>query len=118
MKIQIPITNYDITLRDVYETIFGSIIIIFGLVGSIAFTNLIIGLVLNKNKYIDNRKINIFLLCVHIIFILLFVMMIIYISKQFIYNKLILESIFSFIGPIIGFSSLYLGYNIKILLNH
>ena len=59
---QIPITNYDVTKRDVYETIFGSIIIIFGLVGSIVFTNLIIGLVSNKNKYLDNRKINIFLL--------------------------------------------------------
>jgi len=118
MKIQIPITNYDITLRDVYETIFGSIIIIFGLVGSIAFTNLIIGFVSNKNKYIDNRKINIFLLCLHIIFILLFVMMIIYISRHFIYNELIRDSIFSFIGPTIGFSSLYFGYNIKLILNH
>ncbi len=45
---QIPITNYDVTLRDLLETIFGSIIIIFGLVGSIVFTNIIIGLVSEK----------------------------------------------------------------------
>ena len=97
---------------------FGSIIIIFGLVGSIVLTNKIIGLLVNKNKKIDNRKINIFLFCIHIILILLFIMLIRYISKEFISNKLILDSIFSFIGPTIGISSLYFGFNIKSILNH
>ena len=115
---KIPITNYDITLRDLLETIFGSLIIIFGLVGSIVIANIIIGFVSNKNKYIDNRKINIFLLCIHIIFILLFVMLIRYTSAHIISNKLILDSIFSFFGPTIAISSLYFGYNIKSLLNH
>jgi hypothetical protein len=115
---QIPITNYDVTLRDLLETIFGSIIIIFGLIGSIVFANIIIGLVKDKNKYIDNRKINIFLLCCHIIFILLFIMLIRYISLEIISNKLILESIFSFFGPTIAMSSLYFGYNIKSILNY
>jgi len=115
---QIPITNYDITLQDVYETVFGSIIIIFGLVGSIVLTNKIIGLVVNKNKNIDNRKINIFLFCIHIILILLFVMLIRYISKEIISNELILDSIFSFFGPTIAISSLYFAYNIKLILNY
>ena len=115
---KLPITNYDITLRDVLETIFGIIAFLIVLIGSIAFTNLIIRLIPYKNKYIDFRKINIFLLCLHIILILLFIMIIIYISKILITNDLIRESIFSFIGPTIAISSLYFGYNIKLILNH
>ena len=115
---KLPITDYDITLRDLLETIFGSIIIIFVLIGSIVITNLIIGLVSNKNKYIDNRKINIFLLCIHIILILLFVMLIRYTSSKIIDNEFILDSIYSFFGPTIALSSLYFGYNIKSILNY
>ena len=115
---KLPITNYDITLRDLLETIFGIIVFLIVLIGSIAFTNLMIRLVPYKNKHIDIKKINIFLLCLHIIFILLFIMMIIYISKILIINDLIRESIFSFIGPTIAVSSLYFAYNIKLILKH
>jgi hypothetical protein len=111
---EIPITQYEITTRDIIETIFGSLLVIFSLIGSIIISNIVLLPIIKNSK---NNHINIFILCIHIIIILLFIMIIIYLSKQFIQNKLIFESIFSFCGPIIAASSLFFIYNVKEIVN-
>jgi len=112
---QLPITNYDVSIRDITECIFGVLAVVFGILGSVIIANMITGLISSKTKNIDDKKINIFMLSMHIIIILLFVMFIRYIASQFITNSLILSSIFNFIGPTISLSSLYLSQNIKSL---
>jgi hypothetical protein len=107
---KLPITHYEITNRDIIETIFGSLIIIFGLIGSIIFANILLYPILQNSS---NKHIIIFVLFIHIIIILLFIMLIRYISLQFIHNKLIFDSIFAFCGPIIAASSLFFSYNVK-----
>ena len=47
---QIPITNYEITTRDILETIFGALFVVFGTIGSVIFANTITGLITNKPK--------------------------------------------------------------------
>ena len=110
---QIPITNYEITTRDILETIFGVLFVVFGTIGSVIFANTITGLLTNKSKNTDDRKISIFILCIHIINILIFIMLIKYLATQYILNPLILESIFNFVGPTIALSSLYFIQNLK-----
>jgi hypothetical protein len=112
---QIPITKYEITYRDMIEVTFGSLTIIFGLIGSIIIANIITKFISQKPKNKENFNIIFSILCIHIIIILLFIMLIKYISKQFIKNSLILESINSFNGPVIGLSSFYFIQNLKSL---
>jgi len=107
---ELPITHYKITTRDIIETIFGSLLVIFGLVGSIIIANMLLYPLINNSKY---KHLNLFILFIHIIIILVFIMLIRYISAVFIENTLILHSIFSFFGPTIAGSSLYFIYNIK-----
>jgi len=114
---QLPITNYDVTTRDLLECIFGVLALVFGILGSIIIVNTITGLVSSKPKNVDDRKLNIFILCMHIVVILLCVMLVRYVLKKIITNSLILESIFSYFGPMIGLSSLYLSDNIKLFVN-
>ena len=114
---QIPITNYEITTRDILETIFGVLFVVFGTIGSVIFANTITGLLTNKSKNTDDRKISIFILCIHIINILIFIMLIKYLATQYILNPLILASTFNFIGPTIALSSLYFGQNLKSLIS-
>ena len=114
LDIEIPITHYDITFRDIIETVFGSLLVIFGIVYSIVIANIITNTLFPNIK--NNKPLNIFILFIHIINILLFIMFIRYIADNTIYNKLIRESIFSFIGPTIAASSLYYISNIKSLI--
>ena len=107
---ELPITHYEITTRDIIETIFGSLLVIFSLIGSIIVSNIVL-YPINKNS--KNKHLTIFILFIHILIILVFIMIIRYVSAQFIQNHLILHSIFSFFGPVIAGSSLYLIYNIK-----
>ena len=107
---ELPITHYEITSRDIIETIFGGLLVIFGLIGSIIVADLLLYPLINKSK---NKHLNLFILFIHIIIILVFIMLIRYISTLFIQNQLILQSIFSFFGPVIAGSSLYFIYNIK-----
>ena len=107
---KLPITNYEVTSRDIIETIFGSLLVIFGLIGSIIIANIMIYPITKNSK---NMHLNIFLLFTHIIIILVFIMIVQYVSIQFIQNQLILNSIFSFFGPIIVGSSLFFMYNVK-----
>ena len=111
---ELPITHYEITTRDIIETIFGSLLVIFGLIGSIIFADILLYPIIKNSK---NNHLNIFILCIHIIIILLFIMIIRYLSTQFIQNTLILNSIFSFFGPIIGASSLFFIYNVNEIVN-
>ena len=113
LDLEIPITHYDITLRDIIETIFGSLLVIFGIVGSIICANIITRVILGHPKYKTDTNLNIFILFIHIIIILLFIMFIRYIAGKTIQNNLIRDSIFSFIGPVIGVSSLYFISNLK-----
>ena len=113
---QIPVTNYEITNRDIIETIFGVLFVVFGILGSVIFANTITGLIATKSKNADDRKLNIFILCIHIINILVFVIFIRYLAAQYILNPLILASTFNFIGPTIALSSLYFGQNLKSLI--
>ena len=114
---KIPITDYDVTIRDVCEIIIGVLFVIFGILGSGIISNKITGLMLSKSKQIDNRKINIFLLCIHIIIILLFIILIRYLLIKYITNIIVLDSIFSFVGPTIALSSLYFSQNLQILVS-
>ena len=109
----LPITNYNVTTRDILECIFSILALVFGILGSVIIVNKITGLVSSKQKNLDDRKLNIFILSIHIVVILIFIMLIRYVLKQIIINSLILESAFSFIGPMIALSSLYLSTNIK-----
>ena len=117
LDLEIPITHYEITNRDIIETIFGSLLVIFGLVGSIICANIITRIILTHPNYKNNTNINIFILFIHIIIILVFIMFIRYIAHEVIHNNLIRDSIFSFIGPVIGASSLYFSGNIQTLVN-
>ena len=110
----IPITNYEITIRDIIETIFGSLLVIFGLIGSIIFCDLILVPIIKNSK---SKHINIIILFIHIIIILLFIMIIRHIATQYIDNELIRHSIFSFFGPVIAGSSLYFISNVKEIVN-
>ena len=112
---QLPITNYDVTTRDIIEILYGVVFVIFGLVFSIIIANIITGIISPKSKNINDKNINIFLLSMHIIIILLFLMFIRYLAEIFITNSLILTCVFSFVGPTIGISSLYLSQNFKSL---
>lgn len=107
---KLPITNYEVTSRDIIETIVGSLLVIFGLIGSIIIANIVLYPITKNSK---NRHLNFFLLFIHIIIILVFIMLIIYISTKYIKNQLILHSIFGFFGPIIAGSSLFFIYNVK-----
>lgn len=117
MELEIPFTHYNITFRDIVETVFGSLLVIFSLVASIILVNIITQFILKHLNYKSNININIFILFIHIIIILLFIMFIRYIAKKIIQNSLICESIFSFIGPVIGVSSFYFITNIETLIN-
>ena len=114
---EIPITHYDITIRDSIETVFGSLLVIFGIIGSIICANIITKIILSFTKYKNDIHLNIFILFIHIINILLFIMLIRYIAGKIIHNNLIRDSIFSFIGPVIGVSSLYFISNIRPLID-
>ena len=107
---KLPITHYEVTTRDIIETMVGSLLVIFGLIGSIIIANIIIYPIIKNSK---NKHLNIFLLVIHIIIILVFIMLMRYLSSEFIQNTLILHSIFSFFGPIIAGSSLFFIYNVK-----
>ena len=117
----LPITNYEITLRDIVDIII-CIIIIFGIIGSVIFTNIIINLFINlfvsntNTKNIKDIKINLFILFINIVIVLFFIMLIIYVSKELIKNTLILNSLFTFIGPTIVSSLLYFTPIIKTLI--
>ena len=117
----LQITNYDITSRDIIDILLGTIVVIFGVIGSVICANIIIKLFFSNIKNINNIdniyniKIIVFILFINIIIVLLFVMLVRYISKKVIYNSLILDSLFSFIGPTIAASSLYFSTNIKAL---
>jgi len=111
---ELPITHYEITIRDIIETIFGGLLVIFSLIGSIIFADLVLAPIIKKST---NKHINMILLFIHIIIILIFIMLIRYISKKTIQNTLILESIFSFFGPVISASSLYFFVNIRGIVN-
>jgi hypothetical protein len=114
---KLPFSEYDVTIRDLIEVVFGGVFVIFGIVGSVIISNTIIGLITSKQKNLDDRKLNIFILCIHIIIILIFTMLITYLAEQFITNPLILTSAFNFIGPTIGISSLYFGQNLIYFVN-
>ena len=111
----LPITNYEITLRDLVDIIVGIIIIIFGVIGSIICINIIMKLFLSNIKNITDIKINILILFINIVIILFFIMLVRHVSKELIKNKLILNSLFTFIGPTIGSSSIYFTPIIKSL---
>ena len=112
---ELPITNYEITYRDIIEICIGSLIVIFSIVGSIICVNIVSSVLLTNNK--SDITLNIFCFFVHIIFILLFIMLIRYIASIHIANRLILDSTFSFIGPTIGISSLYYSSNLKLIIS-
>jgi hypothetical protein len=112
----IPIVNYEITPKDVLETIIGGFLIVISLIISIIFVNKITKM-LAKCIKLNNTNSIIFILFINIIIILLFLMLIRYIADQVITNKLILNSAFSFLGPAIGASSLYFSSNIKTLVD-
>ena len=107
---KLPITHYEITTRDIIEIIFGTLLVIFSLLGSIIIANLVLLPIIKNSK---NNHLNIFILCIHIIIIVLFIMLIRYIATQYIKNHLIRESIYSFFGPLIAGSSLFFIYNVK-----
>jgi hypothetical protein len=109
------ILNYEITSRDVIEVLFGSLLIIFGIVGSIICANLITLLIEKNFRNINDKKMNIFILFIHIILILVLIMCVRYIASKYILNKLVLDSTFSFIGPTIGASSLYFTNYLKLI---
>ena len=111
---ELPFTHYVVTSRDVIETIFGSLIVIFGLIGSIMIANIVLLPLIKSSK---NNHLKIVILCIHIIILLLFIMIIIYLATQYIQNQLILHSIFILFGPVIAGSSLYLIYNINEIVN-
>ena len=111
---ELPITHYVVTSRDVIETIVGSLIVIFGLIGSIRIANLLLYPIFKNSK---NNHLNIVIFCIHIITILLFIMLIKYLATLYIQNQLILSSIFNFCGPIIAASSLFFIYNVKEIVN-
>jgi hypothetical protein len=111
---ELPITHYVVTSRDVIETIFGSLIVIFGLIGSIIIANILLYPIIKHSK---NNHLNIVIFCIHIITILLFIMLIKYLATLYIQNQLILSSIFNFCGPIIATSSLFFIYNINEIVN-
>ena len=111
----LPITHYEITSRDIIESIFGILAIISGIIGSVVVANIITSLISNKKKNVIDRKINIMFLVIHILIIFYFVMLIKYLSKKYIHNPLILDSTSSFIGPTIALTSLYLSQNFKVL---
>ena len=113
----LPITNYDITIRDIVDILIGIIVVIFGVIGTVICTNIIINLFVSNTKNIKDIKTNVFILFINIIIILLFIMLVRYVSKKLIYNKLILNSLFSFIGPTIASSSLYFSTNIKAIVD-
>jgi hypothetical protein len=77
-------------------------------VGSIIFVK-------TKNK--NDLQLNILCFFLHIIFILLFIMLIRYSASICIANRLILDSTFSFIGPTIAISSLYYSNNLKLIIS-
>ena len=64
----LPITNYEITSRDIIETIFGGLLVIFGLIGSIIFADIILYPIITNST---NKNINIIILFIHIIVILI-----------------------------------------------
>ena len=111
----LPITHYEITRRDIIESIFGVLFVISGIIGSVVIANLITSLISNKQKDVNDKKINIMFLVIHILIIFYFVMLIKYLSKKYIHNPLILDSTSSFIGPTIALTSLYLSQNFKVL---
>jgi hypothetical protein len=111
----LSITQYEITRRDIIESVFGILAIISGIIGSVVVANIITSLISNKQKNINDRKINIMFLIIHILIIFYFVMLIKYLSKKYIHNPLILDSTSSFIGPTIALTSLYLSQNFKVL---
>jgi hypothetical protein len=47
---ELPITNYDITCRDMIEVTFGALTIIFSLIGSIIIANIITKFISNNPK--------------------------------------------------------------------
>ena len=111
----LPITNYEITLRDIVDSLIGIIVIIFGVIGCVIFTNIIMNLFLSNTKTMNDITTIIFVLFINIVIILLFVMLVRHVSKELIKNTLILNSLFSFIGPTIASSSLFFTPNIKAL---
>ena len=108
---------YYIIIRNIGETVFGSILIIFGIVYSIVFANIITNTIFPNIKNENNKSIKFIMLCIHIIIILLFIMIIRFLAPYFILNRLILDGIFSFIGPTIAASSLYYISDIKTLIS-
>lgn len=111
---EIPIIKYEITNRDIIDTIVSGLLVVFGLTFIIICENKFTGIILKKSK---NITLNILYFFIHIILLLLLIMFIRYITQQMIANKFISASACSFIGPTIGAASLYFSSNIHMLVN-
>ena len=112
----IPFTDHELVIRDVYETFISIIVVVFGVFGGAFIANKITNLIVPKNKDPLDKHINVLFLVFHLVIILCFVMIVRYYLAMIITNALILESSFSLIGPAVGLSSLYFGQTIKFLM--
>jgi uncharacterized membrane protein len=65
----LPITNYEITLRDIVDSLIGIIVIIFGVIGCVIFTNIIMNLFLSNTKTMNDITTIVFVLFINIVII-------------------------------------------------
>lgn len=99
-------------IYDVVELVLGTTVFLLTLVGCVVVSNKITHFFIPKTT----KNINIFLLSLHLIVIVVFVMAIRSIFFKYIQNKDVLNSIFTLTGPIIGLSSLYMSNTLHALI--
>ena len=99
-------------MRDLLELIGGTTFFLLSLVGCVIITNKI------TQVLVPNASRNIFLLCIHLIIIVAFVIALRSLFYKYIKNKAVLNSIFTLTGPIIGLSSLYMSESLNALINY
>lgn len=95
-----------------YEIIFGTAIVLFGIIFIVISSNKIVNF--KRTIYQGSDVENVLL---HLCIIVFMIVVLRYILTRFIKNKEVFTSLFSFVGPVIGAGSLYLAVYIKNMSN-